>query len=115
MLERFRPGAALHELQTTTRDIGTDRGQRIHLPAADTARRPAVRKRYTEEQIIAILKEHEAGASVPDLARRHARLASLSPLQRERSCTEYSDSRREVAIRSMRGIATPPELIALVG
>jgi len=27
------------------------------------------RKRYTEEQIIAILKEHEAGSSVPDLAR----------------------------------------------
>jgi putative transposase len=30
------------------------------------------RKRYTEEQIISILKEHEAGASVPDIARRHA-------------------------------------------
>ena len=29
------------------------------------------RKRYTEEQIIAILKEHEAGASVPALSRRH--------------------------------------------
>jgi len=29
------------------------------------------RKRYTEEQIIAILKEQEAGASVPDLSRRH--------------------------------------------
>jgi len=29
------------------------------------------RKRYTEEQIISILKEHEAGGSVPDLARRH--------------------------------------------
>ena len=29
------------------------------------------RKRYTEEQIISILKEHQAGASVPDLARRH--------------------------------------------
>jgi putative transposase len=29
------------------------------------------RKRYTEEQVIAILKEHEAGASVPDLSRRH--------------------------------------------
>ena len=28
------------------------------------------RKRYTEEQIISILKEQEAGASVPDLARR---------------------------------------------
>ena len=29
------------------------------------------RKRYSEEKIIAILKEHEAGASVPDLARRY--------------------------------------------
>ncbi len=28
-------------------------------------------KRYTEEKIISILKEHEAGASVPDIARRH--------------------------------------------
>lgn len=29
------------------------------------------KKRYSEEKIIAILKEHEAGASVPDLSRRH--------------------------------------------
>jgi putative transposase len=29
------------------------------------------RKRYTEEQIVSILKEHEAGSSVPDLSRRH--------------------------------------------
>lgn len=29
------------------------------------------RKCYTEEQIIRILKEHEAGASVPDISRRH--------------------------------------------
>ncbi len=29
------------------------------------------RKRYTEEKIISILKEHEAGASVPDISRRH--------------------------------------------
>ena len=28
------------------------------------------RKRYTEEKIISILKEHEAGALVPDLARQ---------------------------------------------
>jgi putative transposase len=29
------------------------------------------RKRFTEEQIITILKEHEAGSSVMDLARHH--------------------------------------------
>ena len=29
------------------------------------------RTRYTDEQIIGILKEHEAGAKVPDLVRRH--------------------------------------------
>ena len=28
------------------------------------------RKRYTEEKIISILKEHEAGATVADLSRR---------------------------------------------
>ena len=29
------------------------------------------RKRFTEEQIIAVLKEHEAGAKTTDLARKH--------------------------------------------
>ncbi len=29
------------------------------------------RKNYTDEQIIRILKEYEAGAKVPDLSRRH--------------------------------------------
>jgi putative transposase len=29
------------------------------------------RKRYTEEQIISILKEYEAGTSMADLSRRH--------------------------------------------
>ncbi len=28
-------------------------------------------KRYCEKKIISILKEHEAGASVPDLSRRY--------------------------------------------
>jgi putative transposase len=30
------------------------------------------RKRFTEEQIIAILKEHEAGVRVPDLVRKYS-------------------------------------------
>ena len=29
------------------------------------------RSRFTEEQIISILKEHEAGVPVPDLCRKH--------------------------------------------
>ena len=30
------------------------------------------RKRFTEEQIIGVLREHEAGAKTGDLARKHA-------------------------------------------
>jgi hypothetical protein len=41
-------------------------------------------KRYTEEQIISILKEHEAGLSVQDLIRKHSRPLA-SPLQRRSS------------------------------
>lgn len=29
-------------------------------------------KRFTEEQIISILKEHEAGVRIPELSRRHS-------------------------------------------
>jgi hypothetical protein len=34
------------------------------------------RARFTEDQIIGVLKEHEAGAKTADLARRHGRLGS---------------------------------------
>jgi len=33
------------------------------------------RKRFTEEQIIAVLREHEAGAKTADLARKGVTLA----------------------------------------
>ena len=38
------------------------------------------RKRFTEEQIIGILKEAEAGAKSTDLCRRHAILIATDPI-----------------------------------
>ena len=38
------------------------------------------RKRYTEEQIIRLLKEHEAGVTIEELARQHG--VAKSSLQR---------------------------------
>jgi hypothetical protein len=37
-----------------------------------------VRKKYTEEQIIAVLKEAEAGAKLPDLCRKYGCCRSRS-------------------------------------
>ena len=37
----------------------------------DPGRSPMKRKRFKDEQIIKILKEHEVGVSVPHLARKH--------------------------------------------
>ena len=49
------------------------------------------RKRFTEEQIIGILREHEAGAKTADLARKHglseARCATNSSM---RPCSSIS-------------------------
>ena len=36
------------------------------------------RKRFTEEQIIAVLKEHEAGAATADLCRKHGIIAATA-------------------------------------
>lgn len=52
-------------------------------------------KRFTEEQIITVLKEHEAGAKVPDLVRKHN--VSEQSIYRWRSKyggMEVSDARR---------------------
>lgn len=39
------------------------------------------KQRFTEEQIIAVLKEQEAGAKVADLCRKHAPSAESQPAQ----------------------------------
>jgi putative transposase len=53
------------------------------------------RKHYTEEQIIGMLKEHEAGVTIEDLARKHG--VAKSSLQRWKSKyggMEVSEARR---------------------
>ena len=50
------------------------------------------RKRYTEEQSISIPKEHEAGASLPDLARRHGVMEST--IYRWKASREISEAKR---------------------
>jgi putative transposase len=53
------------------------------------------RKRYSEEQIIAILKEHETGASVPDLSRRYGIAENtLYRWKSKYSGMEVSDAKR---------------------
>ena len=41
------------------------------------------RKRFSEEQIIAILREHEAGVSTADLCRKHGMQAAAGRLRDE--------------------------------
>ncbi|MGY3341255.1 hypothetical protein ACVWZ4_007448 [Bradyrhizobium sp. USDA 4472] len=43
------------------------------------------RARFTEEQIIAVLKEHEAGAKTADLARKHGISEARSTIGRPNS------------------------------
>ena len=53
------------------------------------------RKRYTEEQIIGMLKEHEAGVTIEELARKHG--VAKSSLQRWKSKfggMEVSDAKK---------------------
>jgi len=59
------------------------------------------RKRFTEEQIIAVLREHEAGAKAGDLARKHG--VSEATLYNWKA--KYGGM--DVSVND-RGIGTPP-------
>ena len=53
------------------------------------------RKRFSEEQIIAILKEHEAGVVAADLCRKHAMSnASLYGWKAKHGGMEVSDAKK---------------------
>ena len=57
------------------------------------------RRRFTEEQIIAILKEHEAGVSVSDLCRKHGVSdASIYKWKARFGGMDVSDARRLKAL-----------------
>jgi putative transposase len=57
------------------------------------------RKRFTEEQIIAELREHEAGAKAGDLARRHGvSEATLYNWKSKYAGMDVSDARRLKAL-----------------
>ena len=57
------------------------------------------RKRFTEEQIIAVLREHEAGAKAGDLARKHGvSEATLYNWKAKYGGMDVSDARRLKAL-----------------
>ena len=62
------------------------------------------RKRFSEEQIIAILKEHEAGVAVGDLCRKHGMSnASLYTWKAKYGGMEVSDAKKLKSLEEENG------------
>jgi putative transposase len=62
------------------------------------------RKRFTEEQIIGVLREHEAGAKTGDLARKHGvSEATLYNWKAKYGGMDVSDARRLKALEEENG------------
>ena len=62
------------------------------------------RKRFSEEQIIAILKEHEAGVAVADLCRKHGMSnASLYGWKAKYGGMDVSDARKLKSLEDENG------------
>jgi putative transposase len=62
------------------------------------------RKRFSEEQIIAILKEHEAGVAVADLCRKHGMSnASLYTWKSKYGGMDVSDAKKLKSLEEESG------------
>ena len=55
-------------------------------------------KRFSDEQVIGVLKEHEAGAKVDDICRRHA--ISTATFYVAQEVRRHGGERREAAARA---------------
>jgi putative transposase len=67
-----------------------------NLPPLDRrGGRPMKHKRFSDEQVIGVLKEHEAGAKVDDICRRHAiSTATFYTWRKKYGGMEASDAKR---------------------
>ena len=65
-------------------------------------------KRFSDEQVIGVLKEHEAGAKVDDICRRHAiSSATFYTWRKKYGGMEASDAKRLRELEADRAIEAP--------